>query len=240
MPLGFDTIKDALASNNTVNNNSDYVDYFKLKSGDSATVRFLEQGNSIAWARCYRLPPKPNQKWGSLVPSLDQDNDGTPCPFRERIGGNPTVRAYLNLIWRDAPKFKRDEKGWMVKDATGSYIIEGVEDRVVVWSIGYRVLQTLASLDKDLKGLSSRDLKIVRQGSGPQDTNYSVYPLGESSPLSDADVQLSEKKYDLGQFINPPSYEDALQMLSLPVDSDQSTAQDSTQPEGINPFMKNK
>lgn len=236
MPRGFSAVKDAFVSSER--NNNDYVDYLKLKSGDAATVRFLEQGDDIAWALCYRLPPRANQKWGDLVPSLDQDNDGTPCPFRERIGGSPTVRAYLNLIWRDAPKFKRDEKGWMVKDASGNYTIEGVQDRVVVWSVGQRVLQTLAALDADLLGLSSRDLKIVRQGSGPTDTNYTVYPTGEAIPLSDDDVKLADNKYDLSKFINPPSYDEALQMLSIPIENEQDNS--SNKSEVINPFMKQK
>jgi len=210
MPRGLATATKAIDNNKS--QQGPFVQRFKLRDGESAVVRFLEQGDEIAWAYVYQLPPAPNRKFGNYEPSLDQDNDGTPCPFKENLTGSPKIRAYLNLIWRDAPDYQKDEKGFNVKDASGKLIQSGVADRVVLWEVGQKVLQQISALDADLKGLSSRDFKIIRAGEGLQ-TSYTVYPIGDVAPLSKNDKALAEEKYDLNEFIVPKSYEDAKKLL---------------------------
>jgi hypothetical protein len=55
------------------------VDYFGLKDGESARVRFLEQGQDLTWAISHRVKV-PNLSFPTDVLCLDQEDEGTSCP----------------------------------------------------------------------------------------------------------------------------------------------------------------
>jgi hypothetical protein len=84
------------------------ADYFKIDGGQFAAIRFLEQGTDIAWASMHRVPvagsPYPRD-----VVCLDQQDDGTPCPFCQ--SGFKGVRArstkgFYNVLWRGNAGFQ--------------------------------------------------------------------------------------------------------------------------------------
>lgn len=58
--------------------------YFKLAPGESAVVRFLEQGDEVNFAWMHKLPPKGDRAFGGWVVCRDQDETGAPsgddCP----------------------------------------------------------------------------------------------------------------------------------------------------------------
>lgn len=190
------------------------INYFRLQDGETATVRFLEAGEDISWAYMYQLPPREGRKYGDRVPSLDQQQDGTECPFRdsEKVVKGVIVRGFLNIIWRNAPVYKRDSNGRLIKDSNNKYIQDGTEDRIALWDASKTILEDLAALDAELKGLVLRDMKVRRNGSD-LNTRYVIYPTDSATELSKNDKELIANKYDLTPFVTPPSFEEAKEML---------------------------
>jgi hypothetical protein len=78
------------------------ADYFSVAAGQIVVVRFLEQGQDLAWAASHRVPTQ-NSKYPQSVLCLDQSDDGTPCPYcqsdNKEIRGR-TTNGYINVIWR--------------------------------------------------------------------------------------------------------------------------------------------
>jgi hypothetical protein len=161
--------------------------YFKLEPGKSADVRFLEQGDQVQWAWVHPLDP--DNFMSNKVVCRDQDEegrrDGTDCPGCERDLPRK-FRGVINLINRET-------------------------NQVETWIAGPTIfVDILDDLDSTYKGLSSRDFKVKRRGSG-RDTTYSILPAdpeGGSEPLSKSDEKLIEEKPDLSWFVTPPSYEE--------------------------------
>jgi hypothetical protein len=84
------------------------ADYFKISGGQFAVLRFLEQGTDIAWASNHRVPT------GGAYPSdelcLDQNDDGTPCPYCASEFKDVRARStkgYYNVIWRGNVAFQQ-------------------------------------------------------------------------------------------------------------------------------------
>ena len=182
--------------------------YFKLKDGESAVVRFLEEGEDVTsyWAHPVQLPDK---RYPTLIPCRDQDMEtgeriGEDCPGCEE-GLKRRFRLVINVIWRDGPVFEKDEEtGTIDWDNPSRY-----EDHVAVWEVGSEVADDLQILESDYNGLKSRDFKIRRRGK-KLDTKYSIVPAdvdGGATPLSKSDKELDESKYDLNEITASPSYE---------------------------------
>lgn len=185
--------------------------FFKLASGEFADVRFLEQGEDVRWARVHELPPADNRPVGNKVPCRQYDSEGLytgeDCPGCEKQLPRKFQGA-INVIWRDAPVYARDDQGKLIKENGRAKVI-GTKDQVALWAQGINVFNELDETDATYKGLSSRDFRILRRGSG-LDTKYSIKPAdpdGGPSPMSEADIQLAEEKYDLASYVEPPSYE---------------------------------
>src|SRR5262245_63850796 len=68
--------------------------WFKLQSGETATVRFLEQGDEFTWCWVHEMPPRGKQRWGDDTPCLDQERTGNPCPACEQ-GLDKIGRAHV-------------------------------------------------------------------------------------------------------------------------------------------------
>ncbi len=179
--------------------------WFRLRSGEEATVRFLEQGDDLAFAWCHEMPKEPNERYPRLVVCRDQGNEGTPCPgceqqFKRRF------RGWINIIWRDAPVRKQDKEGKWIRTKDGKeWEIEGHADQTSIWNAGIEVFDNLVALDAHYKGLMSRDFTVKRSGEG-LDTKWTPMPE-EPSELSEADKKLAESKPDLDRYITPQSYE---------------------------------
>lgn len=85
------------------------ADYFNVADGQIAIVRFLEQGEDLAYASVHRVPVA-NRQYPADYLCLDQNDDGTPCPFclseDKDVRGRRT-QGYINLIWRGSEVFQQ-------------------------------------------------------------------------------------------------------------------------------------
>jgi hypothetical protein len=191
--------------------------FFKLKDGESAVVRFLEDGNEVQCAWVHELPVQPgsNRTFGQKVPCRDQDFDtlsrgvGEACPGCEE-NLRVSFQGAINLIWRDAPYLARDEQNRLVRDEDNNVVIDGNLDQIAVWVAGITVFEELDSLDADYGGLTSRDFKITRKGSG-LNTKYSLRPAvvdGGPEALSSEDQELVDNKFDLTAYGSAPEYDE--------------------------------
>jgi hypothetical protein len=85
------------------------ADFFKLEANQFAVVRFLEQGTDIAWASMHRIPME-GRTYGQDVICLDQEDNGTPCPFcaseHKEIRARST-KGFYNVIWRGNAQFQQ-------------------------------------------------------------------------------------------------------------------------------------
>lgn len=205
----------AIAEAQAENGNFVKREYFKLaNSGDSAIVRFLEQGEDVTWCYCHRVRLA-GKAFPSTIPCRNQDDDGTSCPACEQ-GIDKTYRGYINLIWRNAG--------------------DDGSDKLALWEQGVNVFSELGTQDVSAKGLSSRDFRITRKGSGLK-TTYSITPADIDSgpqPMSDTDKKIAAEKYDLNELINPPSEERWTQLLG----GVQDEPEDTGEVKRLNPFMR--
>lgn len=197
--------------------------FAKFSAGTPHRVRFLEQGDDVAWAYVHEAP-KPNpQAVAKVTPCLNQD--GKPaqaCPGCEQ--GKPRkIKGWINLIFRNAPKLARDADGKILKDPITNNVTQiGVEDQVQTWNSGPQLFTTLAQKDITFKGLMSRDFVVIRTGE-KLDTKYAIEPAdadGGPQPMSEADLKLAADKPVLKSFTIPEDYEVARQfLLGVPMDA---------------------
>lgn len=211
MAKGFTTAREAFAEIEARKNSGGggFGPYFKLpKSGDSATVRPLD--DEVDWAWVHELPAQAGQ-YSKTELCRDQDLDtgqrtGDACPgcdkeYRRKMQG------IVRLIQRDAPVYSKDEKTNKFDYTT----VVGQDDQVVRWTVGKVVLEELDGTSTTFKGLTSRDFVVTRKGTG-LDTSYDIKPAvneeGETSktPMSDNDKKLAEEAKPVEFKI--PSFED--------------------------------
>jgi len=185
--------------------------FFRLGDGNSAVVRFLEESDDLSWAWVHQLPATGQNKFGIKIPCRDQGETGEPigepCPGCER-GDKRTFQGAVNIIWRDAPVLERDESNRLVRDAANNPVISGNKDQIAVWISGVTVFEDLEDLDKTYNGLASRDFLVKRRGSG-LNTRYTISPAdpdGGPQKMNKADTTLSLEKYDLTEYVLPPTY----------------------------------
>lgn len=211
-PRGFESARQAAEAINARKNSGGGGGVFYLslpKMNDSAAVRFLEQGDEIYWCWAHEVP-RSDRSWGDWIACRDQDGSNIgECPGCD-AELTRRFKGYINIIWRNAPVYKRNAEGRLERDSrTNERIITEHKDQVAVWNQGIQVFEELDSKDATFKGLSSRDFKITRKGEGTN-TRYSIDPAdpdGGPKPFSDADTTLAAEKYDLAQFTTPPSRE---------------------------------
>lgn len=212
MPLGFTGVKAASAEIEARRSSGGSTQshlWFRLADGEETKVRFLEQEDNIAWCFAHEVPVEGRQ-WGQDVPCLDQDRDGTSCPGCE-LDLPRRFKGYINLIWEDAPVFKRNEEGRLVRDAqTNKPVQVGTKPQVAVWSSGIRLFEELAEIDENTGGLTSRRFKVKRKGSGLS-TKYVVVPADIDAgrqEFSAEEQELASDKPSLADFVTPPTYEE--------------------------------
>jgi hypothetical protein len=203
MPRGFSSIKQATKR---FSDDAPKALLLKLKDGQSANVRFLEEGDDVYFYMYHDFSHLNGMHgWKTKVPCLDQEDTGEPCPGCEaRLPRK--FEGLINIIWRDAPKYAKDKDGNIDWDT-----VEGREDQVAIWRQGVRIFQkTLPVKDDKYKGLMSRDFEISRDGSTKDNTSYSIEPVDVDSgpqPLSAKDKKLAEEKHDLDEFARFVDYD---------------------------------
>jgi hypothetical protein len=242
MPRGFKGVREASAEVEAKRGSGGPgALYFRLKAGEEAVVRFLEQDDDIMWCYMHEVPVEGRQ-YGKNVPCLDQEKDGTPCPGCER-DLDRRFKGYINLIWEDAPIFKRDGENKIVKDRMNDPVVVGTEPQVAVWNSGIRLFEELDEINTTYRGLSSRRFKVKRKGSG-LDTKYAINPFdpdGGAQPMSDAEEKLAAQKYDLGNFTKPSTYDEFLKELGEGGGGGGQQQQQNGGDGGRkNPFMRNR
>lgn len=212
--------------------------WFRLADGEEAIVRFLEEGEGIFWCHQHEVPIEGRQ-FGRDVTCCNQENDGTPCPGCEADLPRK-FKGFVNLIWDEAPIFKRDKDGKMVKDSDNDPIVVGTKPQVAVWGSGIRLFEELEELNTDYKGLRSRKFKVKRKGK-KLDTKYHISPAEvDSGPqgFTKTEKELEGKKYDLNEFIKPPSYQEfQKQMGQVPQNNN---GDGGSEPKRTNPFLRNR
>jgi hypothetical protein len=222
--------------------------WLRIQDGDEVRVRFLEQGDDFTLVKVHSVERQLSngKSFYADIPCLDpKGGSSEECPgcARSNVNRDDARRRdkfYINVIWRDAPKFQRDAENKIVRDGRGEPIVEGYEDAIAVWSGGITVAEDLDVLDAKYRGLMSRDFAISRTGAGlktkytfsiPVDEEGDPVNGGKATPLTEDDKKLAENKYDLSELTVPP---DADTFFDGPGGS--SGGGDSEAPRDSNPF----
>ena len=242
MPRGFSGVRQASADTEARRGSGGpSVLYFRLKGGEDAPVRFLEQDDDINWCYMHEVPVQ-GRNWGKNVPCLDQEKEGLACPGCER-DMDRRFKGFINLIWDTAPVFKRDAQNKIVKDSTGDPVVTGTSPQVAVWNSGIRLFEELDEINTNYKGLMSRKFRVKRKGEGLE-TKYVITPWdpdGGAQPMTGDEEKLAADKPDLNQFTKPGSYDDFLKELGEGGGSggnQQNQQGGGEQQQRKNPFMR--
>lgn len=191
--------------------------FMLLGDGESAVVRFLDNEENLVSAYVHSIK-LPSRKMPVFIVCRDQDPEtgrfnGDECPgcdSRDPQIARRSMRGSVNLIWRDAPIFQKDEENKFIKGSDGRYVVASREDQVAVWNFGPTVLDELITEGFETPGgLTGRDFKITRKGL-LKETTYDIRPAerdGGQKPLSKADEELAANKYDLTKYETPPPLE---------------------------------
>lgn len=192
-----------------------FVPFAKLEPNKPYIIRFLEQGDDVAWCWAHELPPEQGRSFGGVTPCLNQDGKGQACPGCE-MGKKRKIQGWINIIMRDAPLFERGSDGKIIRNPmTQAPNVVGSADQVFVWNSGSNLFSTLGNKDRAFKGLMSRDFEVIRTGEKFQ-TAYSIEPVDADSgpqPMSKADLELAANKADTNEFLIPETYEIAKALL---------------------------
>lgn len=215
MTSGLESLVEAAAIQKARQSASSNFQFAKFIQNHTHTVRFLEQGDDVAWAWVHELPKEQGKIVARHTPCLNQDSRGQACPGCE-MGAKRTIKGWINVIMRGAPVFERGADGKILKNPlTQAMNVTGYADQVYVWNSGPNVFTTLGQKDRKFKGLMSRDFDVTRSGEG-FGTTYSIEPTeadGGPKAMSDADLKLAADKVDTKTFTIPESYDTAKQLL---------------------------
>lgn len=253
MPKGFGFVDKARKESAARGGNSIWGGklIFKLPDdGDTADVRFVddEEGEFVFGAWHHEVPVE-GRAWGDLVPCIAQDEDGNKtddeCPGCEN-DLKLKFKGYILLIWRDAPVYKKDEAGKLVKDNAGNFKVTGEKDQIAIWSSGTRLFENLGEIHESYSGLGSRDFRVKRRGTGTS-TTYTIVPSdpdGGKKKMTTKDRKLVDDcEIDLNEFIRAPSYDEFTARLEGRSASESSPGEEddnSRSAAAKNPFKRGK
>jgi hypothetical protein len=180
---------------------NDSVRALKMAPGETATGRFLEEGQHVWFLYMHDLPLKPGQRYADRVQCLDQDDALLPCPGCT-AQAKRTARMVINFVRYDEPKLVRGEDGKGVKDASGAYQFDGVEPALVLWEapqsaggrLGYLEMQNNGG--DPAHGISHHVVTIARTYDNKNPWMIDVVKRDE--PVADFEKEFFSKK------ISPP------------------------------------
>lgn len=180
-------------------------------------IRFLEQGPDVNnFPRHPYSVPKSggggfNVRYFTCLSEVNQE-----CPGC-KAGMKVKRRGVYNVIQRNRPILRRDKDNKAIK-INGEYIIDGYEDAVVIVDVGGPTAEMLRKADADYRGLMSRDFVVQYSGSTFQ--AWALAPVMDASgsssptPLSENDQRLMAQKFDLDEYMKPPSQQEAAQIIA--------------------------
>lgn len=195
---------------------------FKLPDdGDTGDIWFVEddEGDVVYGTYVHEVPVE-GRPYPDLVVCIAQDDEGEdtddPCPGCEQ-DLKRKARYFVQVVWLDAPLYKRDENGKVVKDNVGDPVIKGEEDQLAVWPMGPELEEALEELDEeygsgDESGLLVGPFTVKRKGL-KLNTTYRIKPMDPKNPEQEMPDEIkelieSDEFIDLGEFTRPPSYEE--------------------------------
>lgn len=230
-PSGIDTYSKhatIVNSRRSSGGSGEAIKYFGIEDGQTARIRFLEQGENLTYALTHRL----KNKFGGFndVLCLDQEDEGTNCPacHSDIEGVRPrSTKGFLNVIWRGTdeseyargPVYKMNDKGYPEKDPNNpkKKIIVGFEDSVFLWKCSKTVWEMVIAKEKTYRGIMSRDFVVSREGASKENTKYAIEPAvvdGGPEAMTIADQSLAGSKFDVVKLTTPGTYDEMVQLLS--------------------------
>lgn len=229
MPVGLDKIKQnadqaAKRQADFDSGASEFKRYMMLKNGDTARVRFLEEGASVWFVHTHELPKKPGQQFADKILCADQAlsdveantyADGSRACYACQMGVKRGTKVLINLIRFDEPKLTRDAQGGAVKDAAGNYVFDGTEPALLIWDCSQTLGGRLAYLES-VHGPLSHHICTVHK-TGDKNNMYMVDIVEPNKSPEPWEHALLQQKIDPPKAIQlaSPKFR-ALPLLSYP------------------------
>lgn len=184
------------------------------KDGESFLIRFLEQEQAVKnYAQHEYVVSTSAGSRRRRFTCLNDKNDGTKCPGCD-AGLKIKIRGVFNVIQRQRPVLRKDKDGKAMKDGQNNYIVEGHQDEVVIFEVPGTTANMLRQADADYGGLMTRDFKISKT-SGNSFQPYVIAPADPAVgavPMTETDFELAKQKHDLDEFMQPPSFTEAVKL----------------------------
>jgi hypothetical protein len=179
-------------------------------------IRFLEQGADVNNypVHEYKIVDgnRTLHKRFTCLSEINQECPGCKAGMKQKR------RGVYNVIQRNRPVLRKGTDGKALKNPDGSYVVDGWQDQVVIANVGGPTAEMLRKADGDYRGLMGRD--FIVQFSGDTFQAYDLKPVmdefGNSgmTPLSENDQALMAQKHDLDAYMQPPSPQEAAQIVA--------------------------
>lgn len=183
------------------------------------TLRFLAQGPDVDsyYVHEYKVPnPKGGQPFSRNFSCFSQAPWNLPeCPGC-RAGMSRKIRSIHNIIQRQRPVWRVGADNRVIYN-NGEPIVDGYEDTVVIADVGSLTSDMLRQADGNYRGLMTRDFVVTFSGNTFQ--SWTLSPAIDSAgnanatPLSPEDLALAAQRYDLDEYMKPPSMQEAAQII---------------------------
>lgn len=184
---------------------SQYQRALMMRNGETARVRFLEEGEGVWAVYCHDLPLKPGQQYADKILCPDQPlsdaeamtyADGSrPCFVCNELDRAPKrTRVLINMVRHDEPKLQRDEKGAALKGPDGKPVFNGVEPALLIWETSQQVGGRLAYLESIHGPLTKHIMSIHK--TGDKNNMWMVDIVEPNAPVSQLEADLNANKID--------------------------------------------
>lgn len=186
------------------------------KGNGPVLARFLEQGEDInTYDRHeYSVPDGKGGFYRRQFTCLRESPWNQPeCPGCA-AGLKIKLRGVYNVIWRNRAVYRKGADGKVIK-VNGQPIIDGYADEVCILDVPSTTAEVLRGKDGSYHGLGTRDVILSASGNSFQPWNIEPADIGAPpTPLSENDMALYARKHDLDKFMEPPSFQEAAQIIA--------------------------
>lgn len=179
-------------------------------------IRFCEQGPDV---NNFPVHPYdvPDGKGGTFSRRFTCRKEiGEDCPGCN-AGMKLKRRGVYNVIQRQRPIFRKGQDGKAIY-VNSEPIVDGAQDEVVIANVGGPTANMLRQLDGKMQGLMSRDFDVTFSGDTFQSWNITAVMDGAgnsmATPMSEADILLANAKHNLDEYMKPPSFQEAAQIVA--------------------------